>query len=318
MRPQVPLKALLARSEADRATLDRVWAGVRRREARRYLAPLVAGLATACALALTGGLLWLHAARGVQVPAPVASRARVTGTVQVRPGIEVAAGAGSVVWVSSAPDGRAVIDAEHGEVHLSVDRGTSCLVTSQRLSFEVAAAEIRFEAGADADSVLVEQGEVVAREPGAEARRVRSGESLSSGPGWRALAASGDLRGAWGRLGHDGVANAAAASSSLEEKTLLADIAAVGHDSALAVTLLEAVVAAPGAAGPERAIAAYDLGLRLLENGEPSKAARAFERSLSMELPAALRGDARARAAEASLRAGDTVTARRWLDAAEH
>jgi tetratricopeptide (TPR) repeat protein len=147
-------------------------------------------------------------------------------------------------------------------------------------------------------------------------QRVRAGARYATpSTAWRAAAAAGDLAGAWAALGPEG-ARREAQTGNAEERTLLADIAAAGEDLPLAVSLLEEVVASAAPAA-ERAVAAYDLGLRLLEQGRPARAAGSFEEALALGLPATLTPDARARAAESWLKAGDAGRARRWLEAVE-
>lgn len=319
MKSEPPLKALLTRSEPDRSTLDRVWAGVRQKEARRYRAPLLFGVLVSVSTALITVAVWLHPARtsppvATVVGAPV--RTLVVGHQRLVGGVEITALEGAVAWATTRGEQPVELEVVRGAVQLSVGAG-QCLVTSHRLTFEVAAATVRFEVGAEADSVLVERGEVAIREAGRSATQVlRPGATFTTGPSWKALAAEGNLAGAWAKLGAAGVEREAT-TASLDERSLLADIAVAGHDLALSISLLETILDAPTASRAERAMAAYGLGLRLLDHGDPARAARAFEQSLTFDLPKALQKDARARAAEAYLRAGDTTRARRWLDAAE-
>lgn len=320
MKSEPPLKTLLTRSEPDRSTLDRVWAGVRQKEARRYRAPLLFGVLVSVSTALIAVTVWLHPARTLTpvAIAPVSPvRSLVIGQQRFAGGVEVTATEGTLAWATTHGEQPVELEVVRGAVHLSVGSTGHCLVTSHRLSFDVAAATVRFDVGAEADSVLVEQGEVAIREAGrSTTQAVRPGPAFTTGPSWKALAAQGNLAGAWAKLGAAGVEREAA-TASLDERSLLADIAVAGHDLALSISLLEAILETPTASRAERAMAAYGLGLRLLDHGDPARAARAFEQSLTFELPKALQKDARARAAEAYLRAGDTAHARRWLDAAE-
>lgn len=291
-----PLKDMLSRSEPGQATVDRVWAGVRARE-RRVRPVQVAALAAGVVLLIVGGRLWQTRERPLE------------GLVSPVAGLTLAAEPGTVAHYASL-GGEVEVRVERGAVRVEARPGVRCVVTSRELKVEVASATARFEVG-EGVRVWVEEGEVVVR-----GKRVRAGSAASSVPDdWRALAARGDLKAAWALLGADGVRREAVVGTA-EQRTLLADISAAGEDLSLAVSLLEGVVAS-GAPSSERAVAAYDLGLRLVDLGAPERAALAFEQALVLDLPAALASDARARAAEAWLRTGDTARARRWLEAAE-
>jgi hypothetical protein len=314
--PPPPLKSLLTRSEPDRATLDRVWAGLRQKETRRYRAPLLFSALVSLSATLIAVSVWLHPSpRAPSVIAAPASRVLLQGQQRFAGGVELTSTDATVAYVT-VHDQLVRVEVLRGPVRLAALGPGKCVVTSRRLSFDVAAATVRFEVGPDDDSVVVEQGEVALREPAGAAKVVPAGARFTTGPSWRALAAQGNLAGAWAKLGPEGVGQQAR-GASLDERSLLADIAAAGHDVPLSITLLEGVLNAPQASRVERALAAYGLGLRLLEHGEPARAAQAFEQSLGLELPVALQNDARARAAEASLRAGDRTAARRWLEAAQ-
>jgi hypothetical protein len=292
---KAPLKELLGRSEPDRATVERVWAGVRAGERRR--GPLL--------LAVAAGLLAIVAATVLAVsPREQALTARATPVVGVT--LEPLPGA---VASTKVRDGVVTLRLVSGQVHVAVQGEARCVVETATLHVEVAAATARFSAG-EGEQVYVEEGQLQVRE-----HTVRAGGQFSTVATWRELARRGDFPAAWQLLGPAGITSEALGATA-EERTLLADIAATGHALPLAISLLEGVVASPSSS-PERALAAYDLGLRLLEHGEPARAATAFELALDLELPRALADDARARAAEAWLRAGDTARARRWLDAAE-
>jgi hypothetical protein len=292
---KVPLKGMLGRSEPDRATVERVWAGLRARERRR--GPLLVA-AAATLLAVVAATVLVVSTR----------EQALTARATPAPGVTLEPLPGAVAS-TRVRDGVVMLRLVSGQVHVAVQGDARCLVETATLHVEVAAATARFSVG-EGEQVYVEEGQLQVRE-----RTLRAGARFSTVATWRELAQSGDFPAAWQLLGPTGIASAALGATA-EDRTLLADIAATGHALPLAVSLLEGVVASPSSS-PERAVAAYDLGLRLFEQGEPARAATAFELALDLELPRALADDARARAAEAWVRAGDTARARRWLDATE-
>jgi hypothetical protein len=233
---------------------------------------------------------------------------------------EVSPSTGVQVSVASGAEAsfeRGVLTIARGAATVRVARGVrlEVLASAVRVEVAVAAAVVRVEVTDEGVALVVEEGEVVVRAAGGAPQTVRAGGAWSSRVrAWRELAAAGELGRAWELLGAEGVA-AAAAGASLEDQTLLADIAAAGGARRQAIGLLEHAIALEGTNQTERAVAAYDLGLRYVEEGEPRLAAQVFERSIALALPVALQRDARARAAEAWVRAGEPERARRWLDA---
>jgi hypothetical protein len=308
-----PLKTMLGRSSPTPATLDRVWAGLKRREASRWKRTVTFGLGAA-ALATCVVLMVAWWSRGTVAEPRWPSAVALEGEVRVRDGARALVAPGALATLETG-----TVYVRRGGARLWVEPGAPLAVVAREVRLEVAAAAVRVEVTDEGVVVFVDQGEVVVRPTAASGElRLGAGEQWSNRPrSWRALAKQGHLAEAWVVLGAAGVTREAA-GASLEDQTLLADIAAAGGERPLAISLLEHAVSLEGASAVERAVAAYDLGLRYVETGSPREAALAFERSLALELPTALQRDARARAAEAWLRAGDSTRARRWLDAVEH
>lgn len=287
-----PLKDELTKSEPERAALDRVWARVKARQARRFPVRLALGAAAALLAGAGAWLAW---------PVPAAPQGRsllalVDGsTVTFDPTAQV-----------SLENGR--VRVARGAAHL--DLKSRWTVTTSRFSLDVAAAQVEVVAGEAADSVAVERGEVVVSGPGVTPLTLGPGQRFTTAGAaarWEALARDGRFEEAWALLGAAGV-SAEAARAPAELQLLLADVAAAGHDRPLSLRLLRELLAS-GAPPPQRALAAYTLGVRL-KTSEPREAATAFERSLELDLAPELRSEACHRAADAWTLAGEPARAK--------
>lgn len=299
-----PLKDQLHRSEPDAAALERVWNGVREKERAHSRPVLWLGLAGVAATA-TFALLRLE-------PAPVPPQSASTSRVQLGGGSSVQLEA-EARFETSPRDTQALALAA-GRAHFDLQSAAApWVVNSHRLHLEVASAAFSLEVGAQTDSLSVTRGTVRLRAPGAGEVLLSAGQSFSTGPApppsWEALVREGDLAGAWRLLQHGGVL-AQLAGASPEKTMLLSDVAAAGGDEALSRELLRVVVDASDG-GAERALAAYTLGVRLQTDGQFGDAANAFERSVTLGLPAELRREAHLRAAESWRGAGEPERARR-------
>lgn len=115
---------------------------------------------------------------------------------------------------------------------------------------------------------------------------------------WRALARDGAWADAYASLGEDGV-RAVSAGASAEELLLLSDVCRSSRHFADAALVLDRLVS-EHAEHPSAALSAYTLGtLEMDRLHQPARAARAFERALSLGLPTGLVADAEARLAQA-------------------
>jgi transmembrane sensor len=137
--------------------------------------------------------------------------------------------------------------------------------------------------------------------------------SVPAGARWRALAERGEYDGAYVELGPGGVGRASARASA-DELLALADVARLSGHAAEAVEPLERLLA-DHPRDPNAALAAFTLGRVEADSlGHPDRAARAFERSIDLGIPSALRPDALARLARARSGAGDAAGAREAAD----
>jgi transmembrane sensor len=174
--------------------------------------------------------------------------------------------------------------------------GESIEVVSQRLKAEVAPAAPPAASSPSEPS------------PSASA----SSAAVPARPEWRELANRGAYGAAYDLLGARGIRQSASAAS-IDDLFLLADVARLSGHAGEAVVPLETIVKAH-AHDARASLAAFTLG-KLYAGGNPAAAAQAFERSLAMGLPASLRGDAKARWADACKRAGDADCEARALGA---
>lgn len=290
-----PLKDELTKGGPERAALDWVWAGVKRRQGRRS----PARLAAAALLALAAAGAWL-------AREPVAPKGG-SSVLALADGSTVTFDDAAQVSLESGPAGVSVRVAR-GAAHL--DMRSRWTVSTSRFSLDVAAAQVDVVAGEATDSVAVVRGEVVVSGPGVTPLTLGPGQRFSSAGAtarWEALAREGRFEEAWALLGAAGV-SAEAARAPAELQLLLADVAAAGRDQALSLRLLREL-AASAAPPAQRALAAYTLGVRL-KASEPREAAAAFERSLDLDLPPELRGEACRRAADAWALAGEPARAK--------
>jgi hypothetical protein len=218
-----PLKTLLGRSTPTPATLDRVWAGIKQREASRWKGPVAMGVGVvALVAAALVTFLWTRPAPALEAVGPV----RLSGASSPLPGVQVALAAGGEASLEHG-----VVQLARGAASVTVAKGARLEVSARQVRVEVAAAVVRFEVSGDGLSLVVDEGEVVVRSPSGVAQAVRAGGGWSDRPkSWRALAKEGELAKAWGVLGADGVA-AAAAGANLEDHRAGARGGARGHRS---------------------------------------------------------------------------------------
>jgi transmembrane sensor len=186
-------------------------------------------------------------------------------------------------------------------VHVDVTRGV-VLVRGATVPDGV----VRVEAGGELD-VLPPQSEGAAPAPAGSdnaSSHLRLPSQAHSVATWRTSANGGRYAEAYAALGRGGVGRETARSDSADELLALADVARLSGHPAEAVEPLERILREhAGSAGA--ALAAVTLGRIQLGLNEPAEAARAFERALSLRVPAGLAEDVYARLVEARARAGD-------------
>lgn len=134
---------------------------------------------------------------------------------------------------------------------------------------------------------------------------------------WHPLADRGKYAEAYATLGKEGVAREARRAERPEDLLQVADVARLSGHPADAVLPLERLLAnhPTSKAAPQ---AAFTLGkIELDALGRPGRAAAAFEKAISLGVPAALKEDAFARRVEAYAKAGDPSKARTARNAYE-
>ncbi len=137
----------------------------------------------------------------------------------------------------------------------------------------------------------------------------RSSTPSTAEPSWRILAGQREFDRAYEQLGAEGIARQTQAAG-VQDLFHLADIARLSGHPADAVQPLERVVN-QHAGSSQAPLAAFTLGRIYLHSlGSPAQAAVAFERALSLGLPAGLAGSAYGQGIEAHARAGNRQGAR--------
>jgi transmembrane sensor len=190
-------------------------------------------------------------------------------------------------------------------VHVDVERGV-VLVRGATVPDGVA----RVEAGGDLD-VPSPQSETPTPAPAASdntSGHISAVPRARPPAAWRTSASGGRYAEAYAALGEGGVGRETARSDSADELLALADVARLSGHPAEAVEPLERILR-EHAASPGAPLAAVTLGRIQLGLNEPAEAARAFERALSLRVPAGLEEDIYARLVEARARAGDRAGA---------
>lgn len=164
----------------------------------------------------------------------------------------------------------------------------------------------------DAATTASDDGEGVAPEGATvPADREKTGQAgASERASWRPLASKGDFKRAYAVLGKEGLTHETKRASTTAELLRLADVARLsGHPEDAVAPLERILVEHRGDANA--ALAAFTLGkIRQDALGEPARAADAFETSISLGVPGALREDAFARRVEAYAQAGMTSRAK--------
>lgn len=179
---------------------------------------------------------------------------------------------------------------------------------------------------------VVEHGNVSARNPALELHDSPAPSSVSPAPAapapvasqthaasatessWREEAARGHHAEAYALLGSSGLEREVGRAASSEDLFVLADVARLsGHPERARAPLARLLELYPRDA--RAPLAAATLGRIELDLGQPSRAARAFERALGLGAPLALEEDLRARLVESWVRAGDLEAARSAGDA---
>lgn len=186
---------------------------------------------------------------------------------------------------------RARVDVERGRVRVTSPRieGGETIVTAGR------SVEVHDDDPADSPSPS-------ASTPGPA--------SPAAVPAWHPLAKKGDYGAAYQALGQEGVARETRRATTAADLLQLADVARLSGHPREAVSPLDRILAEHGRE-PSAPQAAFTLGkLQLDALGNPSAGAAAFEKAISLGLPAALREDAFARRVEAYARAGNAPRAR--------
>lgn len=131
----------------------------------------------------------------------------------------------------------------------------------------------------------------------------------TTGPSWREEAAQGHHAEAYALLGSSGLEREVGRAASSEDLFTLADVARLsGHPERARAPLARLLELHPHDA--RAPLAAATLGRIELDLGQPQRAARAFERALSLGAPLALEEDLRVRLVESWVRAGALDAAR--------
>ena len=127
---------------------------------------------------------------------------------------------------------------------------------------------------------------------------------------WHGAVTRQDWNQAWKSLGNEGVAREAAHTDDVADLLALADIARLSGHPQQALAPLRQIVGSHSN-DPRSAMAAFTLGRVLMDAlGQPVQASFAFERALTLRLPASLAEDALARLVESHAKAGATSQAR--------
>ncbi len=149
------------------------------------------------------------------------------------------------------------------------------------------------------------------------ARAAVPSTSAQAAEAWHPLAKNGKYSEAYATLGREGVAREARRAERPEELMQVADVARLSGHPADAVLPLERLLEnhAGSKVAPQ---AAFTLGkIELDALGRPGRAAVAFERSIALGVPAALKEDAFARRVEAYAKSNDAARARSSREAYE-
>ncbi|UQA58153.1 FecR domain-containing protein [Polyangium aurulentum] len=217
---------------------------------------------------------------------------------------------------------RFVIDRSPGRVRVEVLEG-AVLVRGERLPDRVRkllpgeSVDVD-ESGAHTEIVAPPLPTATARvEPPAAGSAVAPGGGApvtraARGSAWRERVGRGDHRGAYEILGAAGIERETA-GGDVDALLLLADIARLSGHPGEAIAPLSKIVR-ERARDPRASLAAFTMGrLQLDSLGQPDRAARSFETSVSLGLGEPLLEDAMARLVEARARAGDKEGARAAL-----
>ena len=195
----------------------------------------------------------------------------------------------------------------------SLDAGKSMtvnLATSQ--SVDVATSKNRDEAAPEsrARPTQTEPKAAAATTAARAVDALPAAAAASPSGDWHNAVTRQDWNQAWQSLGEAGVAREAAHTDDVADLLALADVARLSGHPQQALAPLRQIVG-NHSEDPRSAMAAFTLGRVLLDAlGQPVQASFAFERALTLKLPASLAEDALARLVEAHAKAGASGQAR--------
>jgi len=265
---------------------------------------------------------------------------RGTATFDVTPGgprrwtVECALASVSVVGtrftIEQTPGERAVgrmrVSVEHGAVLVRGERvperarrlaaGEELVIVAESAASQPSAAMDLPSASRAVQRPPIEVGAAPLRAEESEVAALQPRRPPSS-TAWRTLAESGAWDRAYAELGAQGIVREAP-RADVAALLALADVARLSGHPSEAVAPLERLIA-EHPSDPNAALAAFTLGrVEADQLGRPERAARAFDRALTLGLPAALRAGALARLAsahQAAAHAEDAARiAARYLD----
>jgi transmembrane sensor len=238
-------------------------------------------------------------------------------------------GSDTLMRRTAAPDGRVVIDIDHGGARvvsraaggLTLEVGEVRVEGSGAFTVErigdrarVTVAHGRLTVAWSIGTSVLGDGDEAVFPPDTAGSPSAAGSAaprpapapLASGAPWRSLAQSGEYDAAWTALSNSGPA---AVREEPADLMLAADVARLSGHPEQAVTPLQKVLAAHSS-DPRAPLAAFTLGRVELEQlGRPRDAAGAFEQARSLAPSGPLAEDALAREVEAWSRAGDATQA---------
>lgn len=153
--------------------------------------------------------------------------------------------------------------------------------------------------------VEIEENTPTTQPPAQTPAKLATKTKANKGPSWQQLARDGDFEKAYEILGKQGITREMNSSESLDHLLLLAKVARLSGHAREAVAPLEGAI--KGYPTDRRtALAAFTLGrLEADVLDRPQRAARAFQQSIKLGIPSALRENAFARLVEVHSQAGN-------------
>lgn len=202
------------------------------------------------------------------------------------------------------------VDVERGIVRVAgatLPVGGQTLTAGQSVEVGEDVAVRTKDEGATMNAAPTDEGATTPDDPKHEAAPPGDGSAKAT---WKPLASKGDFARAYAVLGTEGLAHETKRAVTPDELLRLADVARLSGHPRDAVAPLEHLLA-EHRGDANAAIAAFTLGkIRQDALGEPAAAAAAFETTIALGVPDALREDAFARRVEAYAEAGQSSRAK--------